>query len=432
MAKQNREAFFAKLQSNSIVILPGNKLQYRSCDVEYRFRQNSNFYYLTSFDEPNAVAVFIKSNSKDHGVQFILFSQELNAEKEVWSGSVIGQHGAVELYGADLAYPVEQIDNFLPELLINKDILYYPMFQNIELENNLYKWRSLSQKIAKTKSSNFFPQVSQDVAIILHELRVIKSPLELEKIRYVTQISAKAHEHIMKYVANNMAHNKDLTERNIQAEFYNYCLKHGCQDMAYSPIVASGANACILHYVKNSAVIKNHDLLLIDAGAEYDYYAADVTRTFPVNGKFSSKQKEIYQLVLCAQKQAINKIKPGLLWSELQQTIIYTLVQGLIELKFLSGNIDELISTQAYKKFYMHGSGHFLGMDVHDPSSYKINDHIRALLPGMVLTVEPGIYWKDIGVRIEDDILVTQDGHEILTKNAIKDIDDIEHLMKNK
>jgi Xaa-Pro aminopeptidase len=425
IAKQNREALFAKLLPNSIVILPGNKLKYRSNDVEYPFRQNSNFYYITKFVEPNAVAILIKSNNKDHLNQFILFSQESNLEKEIWTGPIVGQQAALELFEADLAYPINQIDLILPTLLVNKDILYYPMFQDLELETNLYKWRNMSQQIAKSQYEKAFPQEAKDLSAILYELRLIKSQLELEKIRYVAQVSAKAHEHIMKYVASN----KNLTERQVQAEFYNYCLQHDCQDMAYQPVVASGENACILHYTKNSAVIKKHDLLLVDAGAEYDYYAADITRVCPANKKFSAKQRDLYQVVLYAQKQAINLVKPGLLWSKLQQTIVYSLVQGLVDLKLLTGNVDELISTNAYRAFYMHGSGHFLGMDVHDPSVYKINDQFRSLSPGMVFTVEPGLYWQGIGIRIEDDILVTEHGHEVLTKSAVKEIEDIEHLM---
>ena len=428
IAKQNRKALFTKLPSNSIAIIWGNKLQYRSHDVEYVFRQNSNFYYLTAFEEPNAVAVFIKTLYNEE--QFILFSQALNIDQAIWTGSIIGQKLAVELYGADLAYSIDQIDDILPELLVHKEILYYPMLQMAAIETNLLKWRNISQKITKAKNNYFFPNKSQDLHAVLYELRLIKSPLELENMRYVAQISAKAHEHVIRYVANN----SNLTERHIQAEFYNYCLKHGCTDMAYPPIVAAGTNACILHYTKNSARLKQSDLLLIDAGAEYNYYAADITRTFPINGKFSAKQRDLYQLVLQAQKAAINTIKPKLLWSNLQQTIVLFIVQGLVDLKLLSGNIYDLISNQAYKKFYMHGSGHFLGMDVHDPSSYKINNEYRQLLPGMVLTIEPGIYIQEegIGIRIEDDILVTELGYEVLTKDAIKDVDDIEYLMKNK
>jgi len=428
IAKQNRQALFNIMQPNSIAILWGKKLQYRTHDVEYLFRQDSNFYYLTAFEEPEAIAVFIKFTASEQ--QFILFSQAKNLDQEQWSGPIIGQQLAKEIYGADLAYDILQIDNILPELLLNKAVLYYPVLQKLELENDLLKWRNLSSKIIKAKNNHFFPRITQDLSAILYELRLIKSPLELKNIRYAAEISAKAHEHIMYYVANS----KQLTEKHIQTEFHNYCLRNGCTDMAYPAIVASGANACILHYTKNSAMLKSGDLLLIDAGAEYNYYAADITRTFPINGKFSGLQRDLYQLVLRAQHLVINKIKPGLLWSDMQNTIVHCITQGLVDLKILQGNIDQLIESAAYKKFYMHGSGHFLGMDVHDPSTYKIDNQYRTLLPGMVLTVEPGIYIREhnIGIRIEDDILVTNNGFEVLTKISIKDIDDLEYLMKNK
>lgn len=425
IVKKHQEALFAKLQNNSIVILPGNKLKYRSNDVEYNFRQNSNFYYLTKVIEPNAVAVFIKLN--DSQTQYILFSQELNPEQARWSGSIIGQEDAVTVFGANLAYSINQIDTVLPQLLVDKDILYYPMFQDLEVETNLYKWKIIAKKLAKAQLNKAFPHIVEDVSIILHELRLIKSTEELEKIRFVTQNSAKAHQHIMQYIASY----KGLTEREVQAEFYKHCLQNGCHDMAYPSIVAAGANACILHYNKNTNVLTDGDLVLIDAGAEYDYYAADITRVFPINGKFSAKQKDLYQLVLYAQKQAINQIKPGLVWSKLQETIVYCLVQGLVDLKLLTGTIDDLINQKAYLEYYMHGSGHFLGMDVHDPSIYKINGHFRELLPGMVLTVEPGLYCNGIGIRVEDNILVTEQGYEVLTKDVVKEIVDIEYLMQN-
>lgn len=437
IAKKNREALFDKLLPNSIAILPSAVLQYRSLDVEYPFRQNSDFYYLTAFPEPNAIAIFIKEDSNHKNNQFILFNQELDEQATIWHGSRIGQKQATGIFGADLAYSINQIDNILPELLLNKEILYYPMLQNSGLEANVCKWRTTALNGVKRTSKTNIPQAAKDLLAIIHELRLIKSTLELQKIRYVTQVSANAHKHIMKYVATH----KNLTERHIQAEFYSYCLQHGCNDMAYQPIVASGNNACILHYTQNIDVLKDNDIVLIDAGAEYEYYAADITRSFPVNGKFSSPQKDLYNLVLEAQKTAIKHIKPGKLWSDLQQAIVQILVEGLLDLKILKGNIDDLIASNAHQEFYMHGSGHFLGMDVHDVGAYNIHNKPRSLLPGMVLTVEPGLYfsnnaniskqWQGIGIRIEDDILVTEHGHEILTKSAIKEIADIEYLMIN-
>lgn len=437
IAKKNREALFDKLLPNSIAILPGALIKYRSQDVEYPFRQNSDFYYLTAFPESNALAVFIKENNNSKNNQFILFNQNLDLNAEIWHGSRIGQEQAMQVFGADVAYPINQIDEILPELLLNKEILYYPMFKDTQLEASLFKWRKAALVKVKKNNKAQIPQIAKDLLSIVHELRIIKSDLELKKIRLATQVSADAHNHIIKYVAAN----NNLTERHVQSEFYSYCLKHGCHDMAYQPIVASGNNACILHYTQNASVLKDNDLILIDAGAEYDCYAADITRVFPVNGKFSARQKDLYNLVLVAQKQAISKIKPGEAWSNIQQAVVKVLVDGLIDLKILTGDPVDLIAKGVYQEFYMHGSGHFLGMDVHDVGAYNIKNKSRVLLPGMVLTVEPGLYfsktsrvaeeWRGIGIRIEDDVLVTEHNCEVLTKSAIKEIADIENLMIN-
>lgn len=428
IAKKNREALFSKLQPHSIAILPGAVIQYRNNDTEYPFRQNSDFYYLTEFPEPAAIAVFIKEDNNSKNNQFILFNQDLDHHATVWSGVRIGQEQAMQAFGADIAYSINHIDQILPQLLLNKEFLYYPMFKNTQLESSLCKWQQ--DPLIKNKTT---PKIAKDLLAVIHELRIIKSNLELEKIRLATQVSANAHNHVIKYAAMY----KNLTEKHIHAEFYSYCLKHGCQDMAYQPIVASGKNACILHYYRNADVLQNNELVLIDAGAEYDYYAADITRVFPVNGKFSAPQKELYNLVLTAQKQAIDKIKPGVLWPNIHQEVVKVLVDGLIDLKILKGHAVDLIAQKTYQEFYMHGTGHFLGLDVHD--ACNINNSSRALEPGMVLTVEPGLYfsnlsrvaeqWRGIGIRIEDDILVTEHGSEILTKSAVKEVVDIENLM---
>ncbi len=437
IAKQNRELLFDKLLPNSIAILPASTQQYRSKNIEYPFRQNSDFYYLTEFPEPNAVAVFIKQDNNHKNNQFILFNQDLDNDAQIWHGSMVGQEQAIKVFGADVAYSINKIDQILPELLLNKEILYYPMLQNMQLETNLCNWQKIAYSKIKKSSSVSIPKTAKDLLAIVHELRVIKSVAELKKIRLVTEVSAHAHNHIMHYIA---AH-KNLTEKHIQAEFYSYCLQHGCDDMAYPPIVAAGNNACTLHYTKNNSVLKNNDLLLVDAGAEYEYYAADITRVCPINGKFSSGQKDLYNLVLSAQKHAIKQIKPGKPWVAMQQAVVKFLVAGLIDLKILTGNAEDLIEQHTYQEFYMHDSGHFLGMDVHDAGMYSINNKSRTLVPGMVLTVEPGLYlarnskiaakWQGLGIRIEDDILVTEHGYEILTKSAVKEIADIEHLMIN-
>lgn len=446
---------------NSIAILPGAGIKYRSHDVEYPFRQNSDFYYLTAYLEPDALAVFIKEdNSNQNNIhnsgKFILFNKSLDLKHQIWHGELLGQEQAMQQYGADIAYPIEELEQILPKLLSGKEIIYYPKGNNInhtyQCKSNLDKFKQIILDFFKQNPKVQTSSKHQDLLSIIHELRVIKSPVELEKIRYVTKISADAHNHIMEYIAkhknNNKINNKgndNLTERHVQAEFYKYCLQNGCDEMAYQPIVAGGNNACILHYTQNASQLRSNELLLIDAGAEYSNYAADITRVFPINGKFSANQKEIYSLVLFAQKQAIEQIRPGKIWSNIQLTILEILVQGLIDLKILSGNLKDLIVQQAYKEFYMHGSGHFLGLDVHDVGSYTINQQSRELVPGMVLTVEPGLYfplnfnakemldqkWQGMGIRIEDDILVTEKGFEVLTSSALKEIDEIENLMLN-
>lgn len=454
--KYHRDALFKALLPNSIAILPGAGIKYRSHDVEYPFRQNSDFYYLTAYPEPDALAVFIKEdnsnhnnnyNSNNNSGKFILFNKSLDLKHQIWHGELLGQEQAIHQYGVDIAYPIEELEQILPKLLLDKEIIYYPKFNNdYQPKSNSDKFKQIIFDFFKQNPNVQARSEHQDLLSIIHELRVIKSPIELEKIRFVTKVSADAHNHIMGYIAkykNSNKNNNDLTERHLQAEFYKYCLQHGCDDMAYQPIVAGGKNACVLHYTKNTSRLRVNELLLIDAGAEYSNYAADITRVFPVNGKFSASQKEIYSLVLFAQKQAIKQIKPGQIFSNIQMTILEVLVQGLIELKILSGKVKDLIDQQAYKEFYMHGSGHFLGLDVHDVGNYIINQQSRALVPGMVLTVEPGLYfpvhsktmlnpkWQGMGIRIEDDILVTEKGFEVLTSSAIKEIDEIENLMLN-
>ena len=453
--KHHRYSLFNALLPNSIAILPGAGIKYRSHDVEYPFRQNSDFYYLTAYPEPDALAVFIKEDNsnqnnnynRNNSNKFILFNKSLDLKYQIWHGELLGKEQAIQQYGADIAYPIEELEQILPQLLSGKEIIYYPKFNNdYQQASSLDKFKQIIFDFFKKNPKVQACSEHQDLLSIIHELRVIKSPIELEQIRYVTKISADAHNHIMGYIAkhkNNNKSNNNLTERHVQAEFYKYCLQHGCNDMAYQPIVAGGNNACILHYTQNISRLKRNELLLIDAGAEYSNYAADITRVFPINGKFSANQKEIYSLVLFAQKKAINQIRPGKIWSNIQLTILEILVQGLIDLKILSGNLKDLIDQQAYKEFYMHGSGHFLGLDVHDVGNYTINQQSRALVPGMVLTVEPGLYfpsnskiildqkWQGIGIRIEDDILVTEKGFEVLTSSAIKEIDEIENLMLN-
>jgi Xaa-Pro aminopeptidase len=438
IAKKNRQALFDKLSPNSLAILPGAVKRYRNSDVEYPFRQDSDFYYLTEFSEPGAIAVFIKPDNNPQNNLFILFYQQQEKSHHIWHGPIMTAEKIINEFDADDSYPTNQLNKILSQLLLNKEIIYYPILQN-KLHNHDYllNWQQIFFNQADHAFSNCIPETIKDLSSIIHELRVIKSPEELNKIRYATDVSAQAHNYIMQYVANH----KHINERQVQAEFYNYCLQNGCDDLAYPSIVATGNNACILHYTKNKEPLIDNQLLLVDAGAEYQYYAADITRVFPVNGRFLSRQKELYEIVLTAQKNAIMQIKPGITWFAIQQEILKILVAGLVDLKILIGDVDQLIKENKYKEYYMHSSGHFLGMDVHDVGMYNIKDSSKALVPGMVLTVEPGLYipkdsqaaakWWGIGIRIEDDILVTDKGCEILTKGAVKEISDIEYLMLN-
>lgn len=437
ITKQNRQALFDKLTPGSLAILPGAIKQYRNSDVEYTFRQDSDFFYLTGFSEPGAVAVFIKQDSNPKNNLFILFYPRQKKSYQVWHGFAMTTDQIIKEFDVDVVYAAEQLDEILPELLLNKETIYYPIFSNISITKKLANWQKKILNQAKYSLNCSVPRTIKDLSIIIHELRVIKSPEELKKIRYVTEVSAKAHNYVMQYVARN----KNITEKQVQAIFYNYCLQNGCDDLAYPSIVAMGNNACVLHYTKNKEQLEDGKLLLLDAGAEYDYYAADITRVFPISARFSSTQKELYELVLAAQKQAIREIKPGKPWFEIQQSIVKVLVTGLVDLKILTGEIEQLIKEKKYQEYYMHSSGHFLGMDVHDVGMYNINGKSRVLVPGMVLTVEPGLYlpknskvaekWQGIGIRIEDDILVTDQGCEILTKTAVKEISEIEYLMLN-
>ena len=443
ISSQHRQQLFAKLLPNSIVILPGNDIRYRSNDVEYRFRQDSNFHYLTNFPEPKAIAVFIVGGNPARDHRFILFTQSQDPRTKIWDGDRIGQQGAIELFEADEAYVVDDFAVMLPELLLNKQAIYYPV--DINNVHNIYRASKWQLDIIDTLNKSLLPDLQViDLLPIIAELRVIKSSQELRYIKKAAIVSAEAHNHVMQYIAiHNSSNNLSklpLTERQVQAEFYNYCLQHGCDDMAYNPIVAGGNNGCILHYTANNSQLQMGDLLLIDAGAEYQYYAADISRTFPISGKFSARQQDLYQLVLLAQQSAIAMIKPGIKWKELQQVVINTLVTGMVDLGILVGSIDGLIEAGAYRDFYMHGSGHFLGLDVHDSGKYLIDGESRELVSGMVFTVEPGLYfaadanvapeWRGIGIRIEDNIVVTTDGYEVLTNAAVKQIAEIEQLMK--
>jgi len=418
-----------QLPANSIAIIPAAKEVGRNGDAVYSFRQDSNFSYLTGFNEPDALLV-IASGKEAHSV---LFNRPRNPAEEQWTGKRLGQDGAVQKLGMQMAYPIQNLADELPELLGGKTAVYYSIGRNETLEKTIL--HAINTVKSQVRRGVTAPTIIGDLEPILGEMRLFKSEAEINLMRRAAAISVDAHIRAMK-ACKNLKEEYQL-EAELIYEFY----RQGCRSVAYNPIVGNGANACTLHYVDNNQPLKAGNLVLIDAGGEYENYAADITRTFPVNGRFSPEQKSIYEIVLKAQKAGIALIKPGVLWNEVQLCMVRILTEGLCELGLLHGTVDDLIANEAYKPFYMHNSGHWLGLDVHDAGQYKVNNQWRPLEAGMVLTVEPGIYisagisgvdkrWWDIGVRIEDDILVTKSGNENLTGALPVDVEAIEALMR--
>lgn len=425
-----RNKLAQKLPAGSIAIIPAAHEVLRNGDAHYRFRQDSNFYYLTGFNEPDALLVLIAGAD----TQSVLFNRTRNPAEEQWTGKRLGQDGALSELGMHAAFPIDSVAEELPKLLNGKSAIYYALARNPEMEKTIMQ--SLKTLKGQVRRGVKVPDQLCDLEPILGEMRLFKSDAELDLMRRAASISVKAHQHAMRR-CKHLEH-----EYQLEAELVYEFSRHGCRSVAYDPIVGSGENACILHYTENNKPLHRGSLVLIDAGGEFENYAADITRTFPINGKFSPEQKSIYELVLKAQKAGIAAIKPGLLWNEVQQIMVRILTEGLCALGILQGDVKELIAQEAYKPFYMHNSGHWLGLDVHDSGLYKINGEWRALEPGMVLTVEPGLYissnsagvdkrWWGIGVRIEDDVVVTKTGHEVLTAALPVDVDEIEALMRD-
>ena len=431
---RRRKRLMQMMGKSSVAILPAAPIRMRNRDAEHTYRQDSDFHYLTGFPEPEAVAVLIP---KRKHAEYILFCRERDPEMETWHGRRAGLDGAMEEYGADDAFPITDIDDILPGLLENCERVFYAMGCNTGFDNQVNGW--VNQLRDKARAGVHTPGEFVALDHLLHDMRLYKSRAEITAMRKAAKISAQAHIRAMQITKPGMM------EYEIEAEFQHHYKQHGCEH-AYTSIVGGGENGCILHYTENSAQLRDGDLLLIDAGAENDLYAADITRTFPVNGLFSPEQKALYQIVLDAQLAAIDKVKPGNHWNEPHEAAVNVITKGLIKLGLLKGNLRTLIKEQAYRTFYMHRTGHWLGMDVHDVGDYKVGDTWRELEPGMVLTVEPGLYiapgtkvgkrtvakkWQGIGIRIEDDVLVTKDGCDILSKDAPKTINDIEALMAN-
>lgn len=422
-----RRARLVKQLKDGVVILPTAKEAMRNGDANFAFRWDSSFYYLTGFNEPEAVMAITLGKKP----RYILFCREKNIEREIWDGFRFGPAMAKEIFRFDETYAIEELDKIVPDLIANQAVIHTPIGVSVDWDANIVKW--LNQVRVKQRAGITAPAEIHDVRATIDAMRLTKDAVEIDIMRRAAQISSRAHARAMRVATVGMH------EYEVEAELLHEFIKSGARHTAYGSIVAAGANACVLHYHENSAKIKQGDLLLIDAGCELGSYASDITRTFPVAGKFNAPQRDVYALVLAAQLAAIRAVKPGNPFSKYHDVATNVLAQGLIDLKLCKGSLAGVIESGSYKQFYMHRAGHWLGLDVHDAGSYKqINGKPATLEAGMVLTVEPGLYIRpadnvpkafwDIGVRIEDDILVTPKGNENLSAACPKSIDDIEAL----
>ena len=442
---RRRRALLARMGPGSIALLPAASETPRNRDVHHPFRQDSDFYYLTGFPEPEAIAVLAPGGEHE----FLLFCRERDPHMEIWHGRRAGPQGAMERYGVDNAHPIAEIDKLLPPLLENRERVFYAIGYNPEFDRRMMGW--LNQVRGKTRTGVRAPALFVALEHLLHAMRLRKEPEEIAVMRESARIAAEAHQRAMR------ACRPAMMEYELEAEILYTFVRHGA-GWAYPSIVGGGDNSCILHYTENNAPLRDGDIVLIDAGAELDGYASDITRSFPVNGRFSGEQRAIYELVLAAQKAAIDQVRPGRHFNEPHDAAVRTLTEGLAALGLLQGDVEELIKAEQHKPFYMHRTGHWLGMDVHDVGDYKTGEDWRIFEPGMVTTIEPGLYipaggkildahwarlgvhletelderWQRIGIRIEDDVLVTDDGHEILTAAAPKEVDEIEALMRER
>jgi Xaa-Pro aminopeptidase len=424
---QRRRARLAATMQEGVAVVPTAPERTRNRDAHYPYRFDSYFYYLTGFREPAAALVIVAGAEP----KSILFCRDKDPEREIWDGFRQGPEAARGAFGFDEAHSITRLDALMPELITDRETLYCHLGADAAWDARVTGW--INQVRGRARSGVTAPGTVRDVHALLDEMRLIKGPEELAVMRRAAAITTGAHRRAMRAAGPGRA------EYEIEAELLHEFRRHGAQAPAYTPIVASGERACVLHYVQNDGVLMDGELLLIDAGCELDGYATDLTRTFPVSGRFSGPQREICELVLAAQAAAIAAVKPGAPWDEPHHAAVSVLAQGLIDLKLLSGGLAEVVETEAYKKYYMHRTGHWLGLDVHDAGDYKSRGGWRALVPGMVLTVEPGCYIRPgegvpaqlagIGVRIEDDVLVTASGAEVLTRDAPKAPADIEAWM---
>ena len=429
--QERRDILAGEMGLRSIAIIATSPVALRNRDADYKYRADSSFFYLTGFAEPEAVAVIETFDSEEEGYTYSLFCRERDREMEIWNGYRAGVDGAVDDYEADEAYAIDLLDEEILEKLQNKDKLFYRVGHSAEFDARVAKW--IAQASGESRRGKSAPAQIVQLDRIVDEMRLHKDANEIELMQIASDISAEAHTRAMQTVRPGMM------EYALEAELNYVFGKNGCVP-SYNSIVGGGENACILHYVENDKELKDGDLVLIDAACEYQFYASDITRTFPVNGKFSPVQKALYNIVLDAQIAAINAVQIGNSYKEPHNVAVRILVQGLLDLGIMQGKIEEIIETESFRQFYMHGTGHWLGMDVHDVGAYKTNGEWRSYEEGMVVTVEPGLYiapddetvdpkWRGIGIRIEDDVVATQNGPLVLTAKVVKTVEDIEALM---
>ncbi len=428
---ERRSELSKKVLDDSAIIIASSPVKSRISDTDYLYRQDSNFYYLSGYEEPESILLIRPYAKKDN---FIIFCRDRDPLKEQWDGFRSGQKGAVEDFDADKSLSITSVDSLMPELLKGAKNIYYSMSSPCGLDQRINTW--VDQIRLNTRAGAEPPQNLLSLDSIIHEMRLLKSDEEIQVMKQAAEITTEAHIRAMKAVKPGMF------EYQLEAEYLYAFNKNGARAPAYNSIVGGGNNACILHYVENNSELKDGDVVLVDAGCEYKYYASDVTRTFPVNGSFTEEQKQIYSIVLEAHRQSMGQLQPGNKWNLAHEKSVEVIVEGLIDLGIIKSSKQEAIDKGEYSKFYMHRIGHWLGMDVHDVGSYKQDGDWRDLEPGMVMTIEPGIYildslegvenkWKGIGVRIEDDVLVTKNGFEVLTPDIPRSIEEIENTVQS-
>ncbi|GAA4819445.1 Xaa-Pro aminopeptidase [Marinicella pacifica] len=427
--KKRRQQLLKRAGNDAVIIVKSRQEKLRNGDAQYRYRQDSDFYYLTGFNEPDALLVLIQTGEQ---TAEILFCREKNLDKMIWDGPMTGTESAVRDYGFDRAYDIKEADQRMPIFLQDRERLVFKLGEHEDFDHKVSDWVKNIEHRKGQKSRAPKEFVSLDPMV--HDMRLYKSRAEIRCLKKSAEIAVQAHLRMMQTCRPG------LNEYDLQAEYIHELTRHRSEP-SYLPIIGGGSNACILHYINNNQPLKNGDLVLIDAGAEYDYYASDITRTFPVNGRFTARQRDLYEVVLQAQKNAIAAVKPGNPWNKPHQAAVKTLSQGLLDLGILTGSLNQVLEEKAYQPYYMHMTGHWLGLDVHDVGDYQVDDLWIELEKDMVLTIEPALYigehteapaaWKGIGIRIEDDVLVTDSGADVLSSELVKEIDDIEELMRD-